>query len=293
MPELNWNDLRVILAIARTGTRAAAARMLRVDETTVARRLAAAEAALTASLFHRVGGTLRPSDAGERAVRDAEHVERTVGTLQASLGDAATDAVGTVRLTSVPILVNHILVPAVPSLAARHPGVHLELLAEPRGLSLSKREADIALRLARPGPGAGAAVLARRIGLLHYGIYASADDSPEAAAALPWITYEDSMSALSPARWLAARVGADRPALAVNDAEAILHATARGIERSILPSAVADRDPALRRLDDSHLPAIPPRELWLLTHPDQGRLGRVAAVVGWLEQTLRAVGIAA
>ena len=293
MPELNWNDLRVILAIARAGTLAAAARMLRVDETTVARRLAAAEAALSASLFHRVGGTLRPSDAGEGAVRDAEYIERTIGTLQASLGNAATDAVGTVRLTSVPILVNHILVPAVPSLAARHPGVRLELLAEPRDVSLSKREADIALRLARPGPGTGAAVLARRIGVLRYDIYASADNSPEAAVVLPWIIFEDSMSTLPPARWLAARVGTDRPALAVNDAEAMLHATARGIGRSILPSAVADRDPALRRLNDSRLPAIPPRELWLLTHPDQRRLGRVAAVVGWLEQALRAAGIGA
>lgn len=289
MPDLNWNDLRVVLAVSRGGTLAAASRTLRIDETTVARRLAAAEAAIGVRLFQRVGGgMLRPTDAGECVVAEAERVEQAVGALYASVTHADAIVAGTVRLTAVPILVNRLLVPALRGLTERHPALCLELIAEPRDLSLTKREADIALRLARPAGDVGAAILARRLGLVRYAAYAPASATADAAAVLPWIVYENSMSALPQARWLAARQAAASSAIALNDADAILQAVAAGLGRSLLPCAVADHDPALRRQHLPDLPEIPAREAWLLTHPDQRKLARVAAVVTWLDQTLAA-----
>jgi DNA-binding transcriptional LysR family regulator len=73
-----------------------------------------------------------------------------------------------VRVTAVPILANRLLVPALPRLFARHPRLRVELVAEPRNLSLTRREADIALRLARPESGPA---LARRIGRLDFAVY--------------------------------------------------------------------------------------------------------------------------
>ena len=291
MPDLNWNDLRVLLAVSRHGTMAAAARALRVDETTVARRLTAAEAAIGTRLFQRVGnGALRPTDAGSLALVEAERAEQAVDALRAAGSQADTVVAGTVRLTAVPILVNRVLVPALHDLAVRQPMLRLELIAEPRDLSLTRREADIALRMARPMNDAGAAVLARRIGRISFAAYAPAGTSADMAANLPWIVYEDGMSALPQARWLAARGGT--PALlALNDAETILHAVAAGLGRSVLPCVVADRDPALHRLDLTELPEVPDRELWLLTHPEQRKLARVTAVVEWLDRTLAATGI--
>jgi len=89
MPELNWNDLHVLLAISRAHTLAVAARLLHIDETTVARRLAVAETAAGTRLFQRVGGgMLRPTDAGEAAVTAAERMEQAVDTLHASVTQA-------------------------------------------------------------------------------------------------------------------------------------------------------------------------------------------------------------
>jgi DNA-binding transcriptional LysR family regulator len=292
MPDVNWNDLRVLLAISRAPTLAAAARLLNIDETTVARRLAVAETAAGTRLFQRVGGgVLRPTDAGGAAVTAAERMEQAVDTLQASVTRARSVIAGTVRLTAVPILVNYLLVPALRDLAERYPALHLELIAEPRDLSLTKREADIALRLARPADDAGAAVLTRKVGFLRYAAYVSADVDTDSALVLPWIGYETSMSALPQARWIATRQGTMGSPVALNDAATILHAVAVGLGRSLLPCVVADRHPALRRHDLPDLPEPPARELWLLTHPDQRELARIAAVQVWLEHTLGAAGV--
>jgi DNA-binding transcriptional LysR family regulator len=112
------------------------------------------------------------------------------------------------------------------------------------------------------------------------------------AAALPWICYDEQMGDLPHARWLSARAhSASTASAAFNDAEAILQAVVAGIGVSLLPRAIADRHPALRHCPRPDLPDPPAREVWLLSHPDQRGLPRVAAVVEWLERTLRAAGI--
>jgi DNA-binding transcriptional LysR family regulator len=145
---MDWNDLRFILTIARAGTLSAAARRLGVNQTTVARRLAAAEAALGTRLFERVGGALHSTESGAAAVTRAARVEQEVYALKHGIGDADADAAGMVRITAVPVLVNQLLIPALPLLYATYPRLRIELAAEPRNLSLTRREADIALRLA-------------------------------------------------------------------------------------------------------------------------------------------------
>jgi DNA-binding transcriptional LysR family regulator len=281
----NWNDLRYLLAVAQGGTLAAAARRLRVDETTVARRLAAAEAALDVRLFERLDGAMRPTPAGEAAIAHAERIEREVQALHGRIGGADAAVAGTVRLTSVPIVVNRLLVPALPSLVAAHPLLRLELIAEPRNLSLTKRAADIALRLARPQ--GGGTVVARRIGRLDYAVYGPRDGN---AGALPWITYEEGLDELPQAKWIAAatRGAAMPPTLMAGDAETILAAVRAGLGKSLLPCAVAEREPGLRRLGDA---VVLSRELWLLVHADLRRLARIEAVIGWIERTIRKVTV--
>jgi DNA-binding transcriptional LysR family regulator len=300
LQEMNWNDLRYPLAVAQGGTLAAAARRLRVDETTVARRLAAAEAALGARLFDRIDGALRPTAAGEAAVAHAERIEREVHALTSRVGGADTAVAGSVRLTAVPILVNRLLVPALPDLTAAHPLLRLELIAEPRNLSLTKREADIALRLARPQ--GGGTVVARRIGRLDYSVYGPSlqeglrpKGGPRDADsdALPWITYEEGLAELPQAKWIAAatRGGPAPPALLAADAETILAAVRAGLGKSLLPCAVAEREPGLRRLGG---PApVLSRELWLLVHADLRRLARIDAVIAWVERVVRTFEAAA
>ncbi|MDY0884657.1 LysR family transcriptional regulator [Dongia soli] len=297
MQAINWNDLRYILAIARGNSLAAAARLLGVDETTVSRRLSAVEKALEARLFVRApGGRLLPSEAGEVAMGFAEQVEQDVNRLHGAVAGKDAAAIGKVRLTSVPILVNSVLLPAMGLLQEKHRGLQIELVADMRYLSLTKRETDIALRLGRPRSDVGAAVLTRKVGLLAYAVYAPAAASAREAAALPWITYDESMAQIPQAKWLmqmSARDHDGRVPLAVNDPESIVAAVRAGLGKSLLPIALVKGDPAFRRLKDKDWPALPEREIWLLIHPDQRPLARIGAVIDWIETALEQRGMAA
>lgn len=287
MQTMNWNDLRYILAIGRGRTLAAAARLLAVDDTTVVRRLAALQKVIGARLYQRLAdGTLQLTNAGERAALEAEKIEHGIDRLDGAL--AGTDALvsGTVRLTSVPIIVDRVLVPAASILLERHAGLQLELIGDARDFSLTRREADLALRLARPKTG-GTRLTTRRVGSLRYGVYASLSCSPREARSLPWITYDETMAHLPQARWIAATAGSGGgkiAALRVNDAEALLQAVISGVGRSLLPCAIADADPGLRRLDGKRHAAVLARELWLIAHSELRTLGRIEAVVAWIEQ---------
>lgn len=277
MQDLDWSDLRFALAVARHGTQSGAARALGVDDATVSRRLARLRAAFGDPLFERArDGRLSPTPTGRAVAERAEAMEREASSLTPA---GPRDAVhGSVRLTAVPILANRLLAPAAGDLLRRHPQLRLELAAEPANLSLTRRDADMALRLARPATG-GQRVLARRIGRLDYAVYAAAD-RPHPAA---WIGYGEAYAHLPPARWIAARSAA--PSLTVNDAEALLEAAAAGAGRTLLPRLIADRDPRLQRI---RAESGPTRELWLLTHRDLAEAPRIRAVAAWLEALLRA-----
>ena len=129
---------------------------------------------------------------------------------------------------------------------------------------------------------------ARRIGKLRYAAYASG--AMRQVRSLPWISYEDSMGHLPHARWME-QAAADnrqrRSALRVHDAETALEGVAAGLGKSLLPTAVADKDRRLRRIELETARPVPSRELWLLVHADQYRLPRIAAVIAWLEKVVQ------
>lgn len=275
---MEWGDLRYVLMVARAGTLAAAARRLGVNQTTVARRLAAAEAALGARLFERKDGVLYPSKAGEAAVARAAQVEQEFESLKHGIGRTDALPAGLVRLTAVPILVNRLLIPALPKLYAAHPRLRIELVAEPRNLNLTRREADIALRLARPE---GGTALARRIGQLDYSVYGPRRHGAEK---LSWINYEDGLRHLPQARWVAAAAEGKSVPLLLNDAESILQAMRAGLGKSLFPCFVAESDSRLRRLDGPKV--VLSRQIWLLVHRELRSQARIAAVIGWLERLM-------
>src|SRR5579863_9150203 len=116
MQDLDWNDLRYVLCLSRSGRVAAAARELGVNETTVARRIARIEARLGVRLFERNGGILAPTDNGQIVVARAERIELDVDAIRDGVAGADSVAVGKVRVTAVPLTLNYILMPALPAL---------------------------------------------------------------------------------------------------------------------------------------------------------------------------------
>ena len=266
----------------------AAANRLRMNNTTVARRVAALERELGVRLVERGrSGRLVLTRAGEIAVRQAEIVERELAALEQDIsgGDAAIS--GVVRLTAVPLLVNRLLAPNAGRILRDHPGLELELIGEPRNLSLTRREADVAVRLARPEDG-GLRVKGRRIGLLEYAVYAARElVRQNRTEELPWLSYDEAHAHLPQAVWMAAAYGV-RSNMRLGDGEAIAEAAAVGAGRTLLPTLIGDRDPRLQRVDmlEVHAP-LPQREIWLLVHNDLSGLARIHAVIDWLEALFR------
>jgi DNA-binding transcriptional LysR family regulator len=289
MQQGNWNDLRYLLAIKRGQTLAAAARQLSVDDTTVSRRLAALQSAFGAQLFVRhADGTLALTPIGDAMVDRAEIMERQFNQIGGVVEADRDPCVGTVRLTSVPIVVNRLLVPAAKALLDRHPRLQMELIPDSRNLSLTRCEADLAIRIGRPTAG-GSTVKARRVGTLCYSAYMSMTYSPREAARLAWITYGEAMSRLPQAQWIARAAKGRGPisGLRVHDAETALEAVVAGLGKTLLPSVIGDRDRRLQRFDLDEREGRPAREIWLLAHSKELKFTRIAAAIAWVEETLR------
>ncbi|TXI11492.1 MAG: LysR family transcriptional regulator [Rhizobium sp.] len=286
--DIDWNDLRYLLALARGGSFAAAGRALGTDATTVGRRLRILEERLGASLFSRdAGGILSPTPTGEIAVAKAEAIEAEVMALSGALDAVDPTALGKVRLTAAPSFIGRLLIPSLPGLLAQHSGLQLELIGDSRNFNLTRREADMALRLARPADMANGRVVARRIATLDYAVYVAVGQESHAED-LPWIVYEEAMAHLPHARWIAAQAekSGRSSQLAVNDAEALLQAAVAGLGRALLPKILAETAAGLRRVESGDR-SPPAREMWLLIHAELRQLLRIRTVSDWLDAVFR------
>ena len=280
MQKIDWDDLRFLLALQRTGRYRLAARSLGVNESTVVRRIGRIQAQLQVRLFEKVGGEIVPTSAGQEFGRYAMRVEVEVDAARRSAQGLNQRVEGKICLTAVPMVLRHVLIPRLPELLRRYPGLQLQLVAEPRNLSLLDREADIALRMARPQEEHG--VVARRIAHLEYAVYAPAGARDDALA---WIVYDQGRAGLPHARWMASAIRRDSAggvAVTVNDSDLALKAVRCGLGRSLLPVRIGDQVEGLVRMGG---PApVLRRELWLLVHPALKNLARVRAVIDWIEQ---------
>lgn len=279
---LDWSGLRDFLELRRAGSLSAAARRLGVDRNTVARRVAALEATLGLLLFERGPQGWTPTAAGEELAGLAGRVEEDVLAV-ARHADARDRAVqGTVRLTTAMHLAAWLLAPALPALRARHPGVLLEIAADQRTFDLTRREADLALRMGRPRD---AGLVARRLSPVAYGFYAGRGyprggrDEVDLAAD-DFLGFDDSLASAPQERWLS-RLAPDRRVVFRCNSTAALAAAARaGLGVAVLPRYLADAEPGLVRLRG---PEPVPHELWLLVHGDLRRAPRVRAVIEWVD----------
>lgn len=282
----NWDDLRVFLAVAHAGRMAPAARALGVDATTVARRLARLEAAMRAPLFETVAGERRLSEAGQALLQHAESIDATIST--ATEGEGTIGAAGHVRLSVAEGLATHVLAPAMPQFTAANPRIRLDLITASGLLDPSKREADIAVMLARPRNRQliAARLVDYRLRLYATPGYVAAAGTPETAAALerhvlasyvPEHLHAPELDYLSEVHdGLVARLRST----SINVQHAMI---ASGAAIGILPEFIAAGDARL-------VPILPQVELvrafWLVTHADGQTTPRIQAVTAWLRDTV-------
>lgn len=166
----NWDDLRFFLELCRKGKLVRAADTLRVDHTTVSRRVAALEQALRTKLVEKTEQGFRPTEAGEKLIPIAERMENSALYLQDDIGGGGSRLSGPVRVGTPDGFGSFFLASNLPKLIAKHPGLEIDLVAVPRYVSLSRREADLSVTLDRPATGR---IYARKLTDYHLQLFAS------------------------------------------------------------------------------------------------------------------------
>ncbi|MEO6014976.1 MAG: LysR family transcriptional regulator [Devosia sp.] len=282
---MNWDDVRVFLAIARHGQILGAARSLGLNHATVARRLTALEQSLGSRLFQRrpVGTTLTTE--GERFFHHAEMMESVS---LAAAGATGADSVveGTVRIGAPDGFGVAFLASRIGALVERHPGLRVELVPVPRTFSLSRREADIAVTLERPREGR---LVARKLTDYRLGLYASRSylskhGTPAGLADLAnhrLVGYVGDLLFAASLNYTAEYLKGWQSAVAVSSAMGQTEAVRAGAGIGILHGFMA-------RLDKKLVPVLPERSLtrsyWTVVHEDLRAIRRVVLVSDFLAE---------
>lgn len=277
---MQWDDLRLFLALMRTRSLATAARDLAVDRSTVSRRLAALEAALDTRLFARSRDGLQPLPAAERLRGPVERMAEQARSITAGALDPDSAVAGLVRVATTEALAAYLVRRGLLDLRSEHPALDLELLGGNLPLDLARGEADIALRVR---PTTQSTLRVRRVGRMGLALYASPAytarrGSPRHEGELAGhdvLLPSGDLGQLPEGVWLGAQPGV-RVALRSSSLPALLAAAERGAGVIALTRPWGDGEPGLVRLFD--LASLAPRSLWLLTHPDAARRAAVRLV---------------
>lgn len=281
---MNWSDLQILLAFEQEGTLQKAAQKLDVDISTVSRRLRTLETDLGAKVVENVSGRLVLTTQGERAVQAAVAMAEESDHLQRALQGKESQLVGILRVALLDLMVMFHQ-DLWQSFATRYPHISLELVSgTTRVHSLTRREADVAIRVADQPDDALVGMHAFRTEYAVYAHRAIADSTPDGWAELPWIGWDLSVNARKSHAWMEKQVPSEQIRIRVNSAIAQFTLVKAAIGACILPVAYADRNDELVRLSED-LEGFG-TSIWLLTHRDLRRNGRVQAFLNHFYQGL-------
>lgn len=284
---MSWDDLRYLLALERSGTLAAAARALQVDQTTVGRRIDALQERLGTQLVERGprGSTL--TVAGRRACAAAAEMDGVARALARDVVGRDRDVKGVVRITAPDGFIPY-LVRGVAELLLRHGELSVEVLAAQHRLNLVGREADLAVRMTRESQ---PSLVTQRIGTSTWGLYASEAylaqrGVSKTLAGHDIIGLDESLARTPGGVWLAKNATGARVVMTVNNLMTGVAAAAAGLGILTAPETIALREPALRRVGTK---AIGTTEFFLVASREQLRLPRVRAVRDHLARFARSL----
>ncbi len=283
---LDWDDLRLVLAVAEIGTISGAAEALRISHPTLSRRLKRMEERLGTRLFERTPSLCRPTEAGSE-VRDlAERMRAEIAVLETRVAGRDLRPEGVVRLTAPDAVSDYLLPDMLAEICRAKPEIRLDLIVSNRILSLAEREADIALRVTdTPDP----ALKGRRVGSVAMAVFAERSlglrfaDRPDER---PWVGYDGALACAGPGAWITDHVADTAIRFRANTLLGAAKAVRSGIGFGVLPCFVGAALPELVRVG-------PPlagldTDLWLVVHADLAKVPRIKAASDALAAALRA-----
>lgn len=279
----DWNALRLVLAVRRAGSLTGAARLLGIDHSTAFRRLNATEAGLGVRLFERLpGGTYAPTVAGGRMAAAAEWIEDEILAVDRDIAGRDHRLSGRLRITASETLAHSRLTPHLAAFREAHPGIVVELLIDNRVLSLSRREADIALRPIRPKE---SDLWGRKLADVAWGLYAAPGylathggpiAEPGELSRHAVIGWEEEAGGIQAADWLGRALPPGAFVYRTNSLVNQQGAASAGIGIALLPCYLGDLRPDVERAMPEPVPDLT-GELWIVTHADLKNTARVRA----------------
>lgn len=296
---MNWDDLRIVLAVARHGSHSAAARALGLAQPTIGRRMRGLEESLGAPLFERSALGLKATALGRSLLAEIAPIEERVLAAERIVDSGASRLEGEVRVTASDWLAVRVLPAALADVAARTPELRVDLVAGPGLASLTRNETDIALR---PRRFEANGVYQRAIGRVDFALYTSRTylakhgepTRTNGGAGHSFVSMDDDEGAIADVDWLRRTMPRARIAMRANGREPLAALAARGVGVACLPSLVGDAVSGLVKV--TSVEGVPARTLWLGVHRDRRALPRVAAVVEAVREhvaaTLAPVGAA-
>lgn len=276
---MDWDNARIFLAIHRAGTLRGAAAQLDIDQATVGRRLAGLEKALNAKLFLRTPGGYVATPAGDLAASAAEQMETAADRLQREMQGIDNRLSGTIRVATSDTMAAHFVVEAMQRLHQRHPDIRIVLSAATQLSSLTRREADLAIRTVRPdSPDLISRHLTRRtLGLYASRAYLDRHGMPTQGNALAGhdiVIYEASVAPRHADKLCGEPVANARVAMEVNTGLILHEAVKAGLGIGELATHIAATTPDLVRIWPEREQSY---EVYLVMHSDLNRSARVRA----------------
>lgn len=289
----NWNDLKVFLAVANHGSTVAAAKALRINQSTVQRRLAELERDLGQPLVKRHPTGYRLTEFGEHLSARAQQVGDAVQEFEREVQSLRRDVVGVIRVTGPEPLVYRITQSTLlDRFHARHPGLRVEFVMSDKYLDITNGDADVALR---SGDTEDNALVGRKIGDSIWAVYASRDyiarfGQPATIEALEQhdlIGFEEGMAKHRASQWLHNVAPQGRIVARNNSVLGLLYSAKAGVGVAALPVAIADPEPDLVRV----LGPVPElARIWrVLTTPELRKTPRVSAFFDFIVEEIEAL----
>jgi len=274
---MEWSDVRIFLAVARSGTLGGAARSLQTSHPTVGRRLRALEQAVGHALFQRTADGLVLTEEGQGIIALAEQMEEGALAMERQLEGQEQRLKGSLRIASADWFGAYVLPPILADFAKAYPDVDVEILTGTRLFSLAQREADVAFRIV---PFDTADIVQRRLFRLDYGVYIAeeaADPKYGNGTGFRLITHDTSTGHFPDIAWMIESFPNAKPILRSNNRNVQGRMCREGVGIAVLPRVVGNQIPGIRRLE---LPKQPPaRDIWMGYHRDLRRLGRLRAFI--------------
>jgi molybdate transport repressor ModE-like protein len=288
---MDWDNLRFFLELARSGTLMSAARRLEVDHTTVARRIQALEKEVGAPLFSREAGGHRLTEAGRRLQPQVEAMESAFQAVESTAPASQEGLSGLVRIGATEGFGTVVLAPRLAVFARQHPKLTIDLLAMPRLVHLSRREADIVISLERParGPVVMAKLTDYTLRLYASKKYLAAHKPIQTRDDLrghSFISYVDDLLFSKELQYLDELHRPDAFALRSTSVLAQHRAVAAGAGIAVLPAFLADEDASLRPLLEDQ--ANFTRTFWMSMPAENKHLARMQAVWAFLREAAEA-----